>query len=150
MLKPSYVYWISNFLLPSMKPVLKILNDRDKILFEKAMKFYFFARQQSVRELEAQLRERVSYCGSVAYSLIITYIRENNLRIEYMDFLNEEWKMLRSLETSLFNPLQIKPTEIDEVELADPTQIRFHDEDEHIDLIIRYSPGTKTAEVFPE
>ncbi|HET8864494.1 MAG TPA: hypothetical protein VFM80_02280, partial [Gracilimonas sp.] len=92
-----------------MDTITKILNDRDKILFEKALKFYFYARQQDVGKLNSQLQNRISYAGQVAYSLIITFIREESLKLEYMDFLNEELKTMQQLDAELLEPLMIKP-----------------------------------------
>lgn len=123
-----------------MKTPAKILNERDKVLFEKALKFYFFSRQHDVRKLNSELRERFSYSGQVAYSLIITFIREGNLRIEYMDFLNEEIKLMRSLDPSLLKNLQIKPSEIDEIEFKNRVTLKIYDEDQKKDLQIIYIP----------
>ena len=80
----------------------KILNKRDKVLFEKALKFYFFSRQQNLKSLNKELADRIHYSGSVAYSLITTYIRTGSLKIEYMDYLNQELKQLVSLKKNFF------------------------------------------------
>ena len=98
-----------------MKPITKILNDKDKVLFEKALKAYIFSRQQGVSSLEPDLKERFSYSGTIAYSLIITFIKTGSLKIEYMDFLNEELKKLNAVNNSFFEPLQVLPNEIDEI-----------------------------------
>ncbi len=132
-----------------MKPVTKILNDRDKILFEKALKFYFFARQRGVSTLPEDLARRISYSGTVAYSLIITFVKENALKIEYMDFLNQEWKHLRSVEPAFFNDLQVKPDEIDELELSETVELNFFDEDEGLYLLLRYIPENNTVTLAP-
>lgn len=132
-----------------MNTITKILNDRDKILFEKALKFYFYARQQDVRKLNSQLQERFSYSGSVAYSLIITFIREGNLKLEYMDFLNEELKTMHGLDDELLEPLMIKPHEIDEIEFNEEIAIKVFDEDTGHDLQIIYEPGNKIVRLSP-
>lgn len=132
-----------------MNPVVKILNDRDKILFEKALKFYFFARQRGVNELPEDLAQRISYSGTVAYSLIITFVKENALKIEYMDFLNEEWKNLRSVKPSFFKSLQVKPDEIDELELSETVELSFFDEDEGMDLMLQYIPKECIVRLTP-
>ncbi|MEX0720200.1 MAG: hypothetical protein WD059_06000 [Balneolaceae bacterium] len=116
------------------------MNERDKILLEKAMKFYFFSRQQDVRKLNSELQERLNYSGQVAYSLIITFLNEGNLKIEYMDFLNEEIKTMRSLDSKLLKKLLIKPQEIDEMELNQNISIKVFDEDHSRDLEITYKP----------
>lgn len=123
-----------------MEPVTKLLNERDKILFDKALKFYFFSRQQDIRRLQNSLQKRLNYTGSVAYSLLITYIREGKFKLEYMDFLNEELKTLLSLDSNLFKKLHIKPGEIDEIELNEKIQLKFYDEDLGTDLLMEYRP----------
>ncbi|MEX0608648.1 MAG: hypothetical protein WD016_00020 [Balneolaceae bacterium] len=125
-----------------MKPATKILNERDKILFEKALKFYFFSRQQDVRKLNSELQARFRYSGQVAYSLIVTFINEGNLKIEYMDFLNQEIKTMSSLDSALFEKMQIKPQEIDEIELNQHISLKVYDEDRDVDLEITYQPET--------
>lgn len=132
-----------------MDTITKILNDRDKILFEKALKFYFYARQQDVRKLNSQLQERFSYAGSVAYSLIITFIREESLKLEYMDFLNEELKTMRGLDGELLKPLMIKPNEIDEIEFNQKIMIKVFDEDTGNDLKIVYEPKNNVVKMLP-
>lgn len=132
-----------------MKSTTKILNDRDKILFEKALKFYFYARQQDVGKLNSQLQQRFSYAGQVAYSLIITYIREGSLKLEYMDFLNEELKTMRGLDSEFLEPLMIKPHEIDEIEFNQEISIKVFDEDNDTNILIIYSPAKGVAKLEP-
>ncbi len=132
-----------------MDTTTKILNERDKILFEKALKFYFYARQQDVRKLNSQLRKRFAYAGQVAYSLMITYLREGNLKLEYMDFLNEELKTMRGLDKELLEPLMIKPHEIDEIELKEKLSLKFYDEDEGKDIRLSYNPKDDTVRLEP-
>lgn len=132
-----------------MDTITKILNDRDKILFEKALKFYFYARQQDVRKLNSQLQERFSYAGSVAYSLIITFIREDSLKLEYMDFLNEELKTMHGLDDGLLEPLMIKPHEIDEIEFNQEIAVKVFDEDTGNELQIIYEPANKIVKLLP-
>lgn len=127
-----------------MKPYTKILNDRDKILIEKALKFYFFSRQQDVNKLNSDLRERFQHAGQAAYSLIITYLKEDSLRIEYMDFLNDEIKTLRSVHPSHLKELMIKPDEIDEIEFNATVSIRVHDMDHDQKVTISYDPNGNT------
>lgn len=132
-----------------MDTITKILNDRDKILFEKALKFYFYARQQDVHKLNSQLQERFSYAGQVAYSLIITFLREGNLKLEYMDFLNEELKTMRGLDTEFVEPLMIKPNEIDEIKFNQEISIKVYDEDSESDLKITYDAKKGLAKLIP-
>jgi hypothetical protein len=121
-----------------MKPVTKILNDRDNILFEKALKFYLFARQIDAKHLQKDVAERLYYSGSVAYSLIYTYVNTGNLKIEYMDFLNEELKLMLKAEKNVYNNLQIKPDEINDIQLMKETKLSFFDEDEQENLQLIY------------
>jgi hypothetical protein len=130
-----------------MKPTTKILNDRDKILFEKALKFYFFARQVDIKKLSKDVGERLHYSGSVAYSLIITFAKSGSLKIEYMDFLNQELKTMLAADVSTFEPLQIKPSEIDDIELMKETKISFFDEDEEMSLQLIYYPQEKKIQL---
>ena len=130
-----------------MKPTTKILNDRDKILFEKALKFYFFARQIDVKKLSEDVGERLHYSGSVAYSLIITFAKSGSLKIEYMDFLNQELKTMLAADVSTFEPLQIKISEIDDIELMKETKISFFDEDEEMSLQLIYYPEEKKIQL---
>lgn len=123
-----------------MKPITKILNERDKILFEKALKFYFFTRQQDINKLNSELIERFRYAGRIAWSLIITYIKEDKLKIEYMDFLNDELRTLMGIDQALLSPLMIQPGEIDEISFSDRMKIKVYDMDEEQDLEIRYDP----------
>lgn len=133
-----------------MDTITKILNARDKILFEKAMKFYFYTRQQDVRKLNSKLQQRFSYAGQVAYSLIITFIREGSLKLEYMDFLNEELKTMQSLNDELLEPLMIQPHEIDEIEFNQEITLKVYDEDHERDLRILYDPDKGIAKLLPE
>ncbi len=126
-----------------MQSISKILNEREKILFEKALKFYFFARQIDLKRLDQDLQKRVHYSGSVAYSLIITYAKSGDLKIEYMDFLNQELKKLLSIPENQFKDLQIKPNEIDDIELMKKTKLTFYDEDEQKDMELIYLPEKK-------
>lgn len=121
-----------------MKDNSKILNERDKVLFEKALKLYIFARQIDIKKLKTNLAERLHYTGSVAYSLIITFARTGNLKIEYMDFLNEELKTMLAIPESDFAKLQIKPREIDDIELMSETKLSFFDEDENKTISLVY------------
>ena len=130
-----------------MKPTTKILNDRDKILFEKALKFYFFARQIDVKKLSTDVSERSHYRGSVAYSLVITYAKAGSLKIEYMDFLNQELKTMLSSDEKIYQPLQIKPSEIDDIELMKETKISFFDEDEGADSELIYYSNQNLLEL---
>jgi hypothetical protein len=132
-----------------MDTFTKILNDRDKILFEKALKFYFYTRQQDVRKLNSQLHKRFAYAGQVAYSLIITYIRDGSLKLEYMDFLNEELKTMRGLDSELLEPLMIKPHEIDEIEFNEEIAIKVFDEDDDTEIKIIYNPEKGVAKLIP-
>lgn len=130
-----------------MQATNKILNDRDKILFEKAIKFYLFARQVDAKRLSKDLAERLHYSGSVAYSLIFTFAKTRSLKIEYMDFLNEELKRMLSVERKIYDKLQIKPDEIDAIQLMKETKLSFFDEDEQENLQLIYYPKNNLIEL---
>ena len=131
-----------------MKIDKKILNEKDKILFEKALKFYFFARQSATKYLSKEVADRFQYSGSVAYSLIITFARTGSLKIEYMDFLNNELKILLSSEKNIFEKLQIKPTEIDDIQLMENTKIKVFDEDSNSNHEIIYTCSTQSVKIL--
>lgn len=133
-----------------MKPITKILNARDKVLFEKALKVYIFSRQQGVSNLEPDLKERLSYSGTIAYSLITTFIKKGTLRIEYMDFLNEELKKLNTANKFMFKTLQVLPNEIDEISLYNNFSLSFFDEDEQCKIILTYDSNQGIATLKPE
>jgi len=130
-----------------MQPITKILNDRDNILFEKALKFYLFARQIDAKKLEKEVSERLHYAGSVAYSLIYTFSKTGSLKIEYMDFLNEELKLMLKTDENIYEKLQIKPNEIDDIELMRETKLSFFDEDEKEDMQLIYYADKKIIEL---
>ncbi len=130
-----------------MQSITKILNDRDKILLEKAIKFYFFARQIDAKRLQKEVYERLYYAGSVAYSLIITFVKTDSLNIEYMDFLNKELKHMLSVPNEIYDHLQIKPGEIDEIELMRETLLSFYDEDEQVNIRLIYRPESNQLEL---
>lgn len=133
-----------------MKPITKILNAKDKVLFEKALKVYIFSRQQGVSNLEPDLKERLSYSGTIAYSLIITFLKKGTLRIEYMDFLNEELKKLNTVEESFFKALQVLPNEIDEISIHNDFSLAFFDEDVQCKIILTYDLNQGIAALKPE
>lgn len=132
-----------------MKPITKILNDKDKVLFEKALKAYIFSRQRGVSSLEPDLKERFSYSGTIAYSLIITFIKTGSFKIEYMDFLNEELKKLNTVNNSFFEPLQVLPNEIDEISLSNNFSLIFFDEDEQSKVMLSYDSNSPTVVLKP-
>jgi hypothetical protein len=123
----------------------KFLNKRDQIFFEKAIKFYFFSRQKDIKSLKKDISDRIVYSRSVAYSLITTYIRSGSLKIEYMDFINQELKILSGLSKGTFQNLQVLPNEIDDIELMDPSKFTVFDEDLKENLEIYYSASESTA-----
>ena len=131
-----------------MKPTKKILNDRDKEIFNKALKFYFFSRQQDIRKLNSDLQERLRYSGNVAYTLIVNFILEDKLEIEFLDFLNMEIKKLQSLNSGLLDPLQVQPSEIDFIELNKNIDLQVFDELEKQNITISYSPEANLIELL--
>jgi hypothetical protein len=64
-----------------------------------------------------------------------------------MDFLNQELKTMLAADVSTFEPLQIKPSEIDDIELMKETKISFFDEDEEMSLQLIYYPQEKKIQL---
>lgn len=131
-----------------MENTTKILNHQDKILFEKALKFYFFSRQVEVKRLEKQLQDRFHYSGNIAYSFILTLISKDSIRLEYLDFLNEEIKTLLGIHPSYLTDLQIKPNEIDEIEFPEEVSMSVFDEDENQKINLKYFSAQSKAEIW--
>lgn len=129
-----------------MKPSRKILNETDKVIFEKALKIYLFSRQHDVSKLQDDLKQRIRYLRNVAYSLIIRFLREDTFHFEYMDFINDELKTLQSLpgHTSL---LMIKPEEVDEIELQEPARFLFKDEEDETEYKVIYHKSKQIVEI---
>lgn len=129
-----------------MKPSRKILNETDKVIFEKALKIYLFSRQHDVSKLQDDLKQRIRHLRNVAYSLIIRFLREDTFHFEYMDFINDELKTLQSLpgHTSL---LMIKPEEVDEIELQEPARFLFKDEEDETEYKVIYHKSKQIVEI---
>lgn len=108
----------------------RLLNDADKKCLEKAIQFYLFTRQLKITELPEPLQPRFTHSGNVAYSLILTYLKEEEFKPEYMQFINDELNELRGVDPTLLEPLIIKPDEIDELELNKKVVLVFTDIDE--------------------
>jgi hypothetical protein len=105
------------------------LNESDKKYLQKAIQFYLFTRQLKITELPEPLQPRFTHSGNVAYSLILTYLKEDEFKPEYMQFINDELNELRNAAPDLLEPLIIKPHEIDEIELNSKVLLVFTDID---------------------
>jgi len=130
-----------------MKPSRKILNETDKVIFEKALKIYLFSRQHDVSKLQNDLKQRIRYLRNVAYSLIIRFLREDTFHFEYMDFINDELKKLRSLP-DYTSGLMIKPGEVDEIQLQEPARFLFKDEEDELEIKFIYHKSKKLVEII--
>jgi len=130
-----------------MKPSRKILNETDKVIFEKALKIYLFSRQHDVSKLQDDLKQRIRYLRNVAYSLIIRFLREDTFHFEYMDFINDELKKLRSLP-DYTSGLMIKPGEVDEIQLQEPARFLFKDEEDELEIKFIYHKSKKLVEII--
>jgi len=130
-----------------MKPIRKILNETDKVIFEKALKIYLFSRQHDVSKLQDDLKQRIRYLRNVAYSLIIRFLREDTFHFEYMDFINDELKKLRSLP-DYTSGLMIKPGEVDEIQLQEPARFLFRDEEDELEIKFIYHKSKKLVEII--
>jgi len=130
-----------------MKPIRKILNETDKVIFEKALKIYLFSRQHDVSKLQDDLKQRIRHLRNVAYSLIIRFLREDTFHFEYMDFINDELKKLRSLP-DYTSGLMIKPGEVDEIQLQEPARFLFRDEEDELEIKFIYHKSKKLVEII--
>jgi len=130
-----------------MKPIRKILNETDKVIFEKALKIYLFSRQHDVSKLQDDLKQRIRHLRNVAYSLIIRFLREDTFHFEYMDFINDELKKLRSLP-DYTSGLMIKPGEVDEIQLQEPARFLFRDEEDELEIKFIYHKSKKMVDII--
>jgi DNA-directed RNA polymerase subunit F len=64
-----------------------------------------------------------------------------------MDFLNEELKRMLKSEKNVYEILQIKPDEIDDIQLMRETKLSFFDEDEQENLQLIYYAEKKIIEL---
>jgi len=124
------------------------LDGQEKMLFEKAIKFYFFSRQKGIKKLPDKITARFKHNGHVAYSLIIKYLEDQKFHVEYMDYLNREIRELLSADTDVWEPLQIAPQYIDDIQLQDPTSLSWTDEQEGKNFELRYRPTSGELSYF--
>ena len=117
------------------------LEERDHQFMVKAIKFYLFSRQMNRDEYHEELRERMIHDGNVAFSLLTTYVDEGRFALEYMEFINDEIKTLRTLPGSILNSLTIPPGHIGDIELQEQVKLSFTDSDAGIRYWLIYLPA---------
>ncbi len=126
--------------------VRRNIKEQDIDLFTKAVKLYFFVNHVRHDDLPDELQSRFPHCSNVIYSLIRGYMDQEKLQIEYLEFLNEEIVSWLKADSNLFNSFQIKPTEIDEIELGEKVPLQFHDGETGERLRIVYYPEQRLCD----
>ena len=121
------------------------LDDREQEHFERALKFYFFARQVDRKRCDEELQERLTHAGHVAFSMITGFLEERRFQIEYMEFINAEVPELMQCSEQRLAPLSIKPNEILEMELNDIIRWQFRDEESGKQYRLEYLPEEATV-----
>jgi len=116
------------------------LEERDHQFMVKAIKFYLFSRQMNRDQYHDELRDRMIHDGNVAFSLLTTYVDEGRFALEYMEFINDEIKTLRTLPESILNSLTIPPRHIDDIELQEQVKLSFTDSDAGTKYWLIYIP----------
>jgi hypothetical protein len=124
---------LKNWLKPSPEPEINQetvgLTELEVKQLTKGLQFYIFTRHKKLNQFPLELAERLEHAGHVAYSLIITFLREREFKMEYMSYINDELKTLYQLADSQRQYLDIQPEEIDQIELQDQLSLKFQDED---------------------
>lgn len=121
------------------------LDTQQQVYLKKAVQFYLFSGQREITKLPDTVQERFRNNRRVAYSLIKTFITEEEFKPEYMQFLNDELNELRDLPPGMLKELLIAPSQLHEIELSQKLQITFDDE-ESGEWELRYNQ--KTDELF--
>ncbi|MCH8495871.1 MAG: hypothetical protein LAT57_09630 [Balneolales bacterium] len=119
-----------------------LVEGHDKRFFEQALKFYIFSRHVSVPHISVSLAEQLTYSGHIVYSLLVNWLRDGRASIEYMDFLNTKLNELRALPEESLQGLEIKPNEINDIELTNRVRLQFTDDETSERCWLEYYPGT--------
>jgi hypothetical protein len=117
-----------------------VLEGYDKQFFEKALKLYIFSRHVSDKHISDELAQQLEYCGHVVYSLITSWLRDGKPSLEYLDFLNTRMNALRALPKEALIGLEIRPSEIDELELMQLVRLKFTDDETESRCYLEYAP----------
>lgn len=105
----------------------KQVLERDKAIFQKAVKLYFFVNHVKHAELHPELKDKFTHCANIIYSMLRGYMEEGKFQIEYLDYLNEEITSWHKSDKKLFANFQIQPEEIEEIELSGQVPLQFRD-----------------------
>lgn len=116
------------------------LEERDHQFMVNAIKFYLFTRQMNRDDFHEEIRERMIHDGNVAFSLITTFVDEARFALEYMEFINDEIKTLRTMPENVLDSLTIPPANIGDIELQKEVKLSFTDTDEQIRYWLIYIP----------
>ena len=119
-----------------------VVEGHDKRFFEQALKFYIFSRHAEEPHISASLAEQLTYSGHIVYSLLINWLRDGRASIEYMDFLNTKLNELRALPEESLQGLEIKPNEINDLELTNRVRLQFTDAETEERCWLEYFPET--------
>lgn len=119
------------------RPIL----DRDKAIFRKAVKLYFFINHVKHDTIHPDLSDRFSHCANIIYSMLRGYMEAGTFQIEYLDFLNEEITNWVNMDDKYFKNFQIKPVEIDEIELNGRIPMKFQDAETGEQLRLMFFPN---------
>jgi hypothetical protein len=114
--------------LHHVEQTLKLTPEETQQL-TKALQFYIFTRHKKLSELPAELSEQLTHAGHVGYSLIITFLREREFKMEYMSYINDQLKALYTLSESHRSLLEIQPEEIDQIKLKTQVRMQFQEVD---------------------
>jgi hypothetical protein len=133
--------WISNLFSPSISKVDEQtleLTQQENEHFTKALQFYIYTRHMPLNNLSEELADRLSHAGHVAYSMIITFLKEREFKPDYMHYLNDELKMLYDLFPELRQELDIQPEELGDIELNEQLTLNFQDEESDLSYRLAY------------
>lgn len=135
-------------ILSVMKPFIKILNDQDKILFEKALRFYLFSNQQNVRNLDSDLQERFLYSSRAAFTAIAGFLMDKPLNERYLLFLEMETRALCDLNPEHFKVLDIQPHEINKIVIDNDVVLHAYDEQLKTTLLVNYKSADNALKLL--
>ncbi len=118
------------------------LREPDKSLFEKALKLYIIIHQKPHKELSDELSVQFKSLGNIVYSLIRNWLADGKPSLDYMAFLNEKIVEINGLPEQYFDRLEIRISEVGELELNAEASFVFRDEDSNNPLYLTYHKET--------
>lgn len=118
----------------------RLIQPADSRNIKKAIKLYFFLKHKPHDMLEGELPGRFTQASHVVFSLFRAFTREGDLKPEYLNFLNDELNSWCRMEDKHWKILDIRPHDVDEIELADRVPVKFYDEENGETLELCYLP----------